>query len=102
MNNEELVKILQDDFHYPSAGTSVVAKKIMQFQPELLASFTAFIQKGELPQISVEDYDLERLMNEFDMNPIAGFLTLDWLMKEPEEAKLTLEQGYDTIKKNQE
>jgi len=41
-------------------------------------------------------------MNEFDMNPIAGFLTLDWLMKEPEKAKLTLEQGYDTIKKNQE
>lgn len=99
MNNEELVEILQDDFHYPSAGASVVAKKIMQFQPELLASFTAFIQKGELPQVSIEGYDLERLMNEFDMTPIAGFLTLDWLMRDPEEAKLTLERGYDTIKK---
>ncbi len=32
------------------------------------------------------------------MNPIAAFLTLDWLIREPEQAIESLKHGYDFIK----
>lgn len=34
------------------------------------------------------------------MNEVAGFLTLDWLLREPEKAIASLKKGHDTISYN--
>ena len=100
MEKEEMIQILQDKFNYPKGGATLIAEKISQFQPELLQMFTTYIKKAEIPLISVEGYDFDDLINQYKMTPIAGFLTLDWLMREPEKAKQCLLHGYDSIGKD--
>jgi hypothetical protein len=45
----------------------------------------------------VEGYSIERLMKEFGMNPIAAFLALDWLIRDPDTARALIKRGFDRI-----
>lgn len=98
MNLEQLLKKLQEDFDYPEAGARLVAQKIVNFQPEVRTAFDHFIERGEKPTITIQDYDFDRLTEAYQMKPIAAFLTLDWLAREPDEAVKKLAKGFDTVK----
>jgi hypothetical protein len=66
--------------------------------PEVKDAFTTWWQDGTLPFLEVEDYSVSTLIEEHDMNPIAAFLTLDWLAREPHLAKKSLRKGHDYVR----
>ncbi|MGE5653141.1 MAG: hypothetical protein ACM3ZQ_02580 [Bacillota bacterium] len=95
LNKEELTQHLMTEFSYPARGAALVAEKLMKLHPELEAQFVIWWHNGSLPRVTVEEYTVERLMHEHSMNPIAAMLTLDWLLREPEQAKASLKRGHD-------
>jgi hypothetical protein len=99
MKKEELVDLLKEKYGYPQAGAVLVADKLSKFQRETRQAFEVYLETEAKPDISVEGFDFDRLTSQYEMNPIAAFLTLDWLLREPEKAVESLQRGYDTISK---
>jgi hypothetical protein len=93
----ELVTRLVSEFGYPLQGAQMVAEKLLACGPEIKAAFLYWWNEGSLDDLVVEGYTVQRLMEEHGMNPIAAFLTLDWLMREPEKAKVSLARGHDRV-----
>lgn len=98
MNTEEIRKNVVDKFsEYVNKSLVRVIDSIEKMYGEIRLELEKFLETGILPKLLVEGYSFERLKKEFGMNPIAVFLTLDWLKKEPGKANEALEQGYDKI-----
>ena len=61
-------------------------------------AFLQWWQTGVLDRtLEIAGYTLTRLIHGHAMSPIAAFLTLDWLDREPENAKASLGRGHDQI-----
>lgn len=99
INANELIHRLTTEFGYPPKGAQIVAEKLANCTPQIQATFTKFWETGEISVMEVEGYTVSRLMAEHGMKPIAAFLTLDWLIREPEKAKASLKKGHDVVVK---
>jgi hypothetical protein len=97
MNPEELKDILMTKFHYPPQGADIIIEKAAVFHPDVGSAFEAWLDDGEIPDLTCEGYSIPQLISDFDMNPVAAFLTMDWLFKSPDEAVTSLKRGYDRI-----
>jgi len=98
MNIEAIKKKILKKFPvYDEKNIEGVSCDIEEMDKDLRMELENFLETGIAPSIELEGYSIERLKKEFGMNPIGAFLTLDWLKKEPEEAKKSLERGYDEI-----
>lgn len=93
----ELTERLTSEIGYPPAGAELVADKIEGLHPELRQAFARWWGTGEWPDVEIEGYTVERLVEERGLNPLAALLTLDWLRREPEAARTTIEHGHDRI-----
>jgi len=92
MEEERIIKKLTDE-GCPSFMVSNMVEKIKAMDPELLAVFSLWCDNGKTPDIEVEGFTFESLVNDYDMNPVGAFLTLDWLRKEPEKASQEIKRG---------
>lgn len=75
-----------------------LTKKIAAIDASLKPDFKKFWEIGSLT-CSVErgEYNFALLIERWNMTPIGAFMTLDWLIREPEEADKSLRRGYDKI-----
>jgi hypothetical protein len=94
---KELVDGLITKFNYPKSGAMIVASKLLHLQVFLKPLFIDWWFNEIKPSIKLEGYTFERLTDSYKMNPIAAFLTLDWLSRDPKQARISLEHGYDFI-----
>lgn len=101
ITKKELMQRLNSEFGYSASGAKLIADQLVTFTPELHAAFDKWWRDNKLPTIEVEDYSLQLLMERHNQNPIAAFLTLSWLIKEPDRAKDALRRGYDRILDNE-
>lgn len=92
-----LIPRLIQEFGYPRAGAELIAGKLINSCEIVWDSFWAWWQSGETPKIAVEGYSVASLAEKHSMKPIAAFLTLDWLTREPELAKASLHKGHDRV-----
>jgi hypothetical protein len=99
---KELVDGLITKYGYPKSGATLVSSKLLHLQRPINSMFRDWWLFGEKPNVDIEGYTFESLMELHNMNPIAAFLTLDWLMREPERAKESLKHGYDFIETDSE
>jgi len=102
-NNEittaDLIHRLIEEFGYPPAGAKLVAEKLVASSPMVKVSFLHWWRTGVLDtEMEIEGYTLTRLIDQHTLKPIAAFLTLDWLVREPETARAVIARGYDRIK----
>jgi hypothetical protein len=97
MNKTNVIKKLISDFSYPETGAQLIAEKIEESSPGIQEAFQVYFTSGEFPIFSIEGYTLQNLMSDHGMNPIAALLTLDWLVREPEQALKSLERGHDDV-----
>ncbi len=94
---EEIVPRLVAEFGYSLSHAERIAHDLSVAQPRTKAAFWHWWNTGlDLP-LEIEGYTKARLMSEWSTNPIAAFLNLDYLERDPDEAKAALEEGYDTI-----
>lgn len=82
---------------YTEGNIEKIIEKIENLTPELRMGLEKFIETGDLPETEVEGWTVKKLKEERGMNEVASILTLDWLGREPKEAKETLEKGFDHI-----
>ena len=99
MDENELIPRLVAEFGYPPKGAQLVAQKLVNCTPQIKDAFEKFWQNGEMPLFEVEGYTFSRLADEHGMKPMAAFLTLDWLIREPKRAKASLRKGHDVAGK---
>lgn len=97
MNRNDVIARLIDEYNYPTKGAQLVATKLEALTIEVRPYFERWWAGGPIPNLQIERYTVRRLMEEHGMNPIAGFLTLDWLVREPEMALASLKKGHDKI-----
>ena len=97
MDAQSLIPRLVSEFGYPQTGAQLVANKLVNCSPQVAVAFTEWWESGDLPELNVEGYTLLQLINEHNMKPIAAFLTLDWIVREPEKAKASLRKGHDRV-----
>jgi hypothetical protein len=102
MKANELIPRLINEFGYPPQGAQIIADKLANSTSQIQTIFNKFWEDGNVPDIEVEGYTISDLTEEHGMKPIAAFLTLDWLIREPEKAKASLQKGHDYVEKREE
>lgn len=97
LDNGDLLMRITTEYGYPLPRAESAVQKLLNLQPQLRPAFEAWWGSGHFPDIEVEGYSIESLMKEFGMNPIAAFLALDWLIRDPETARALIKRGFDRI-----
>ena len=97
MTSEAIASWLMSDQGYPRERAAALAGKILNCASFIQAGFEQWWQTKQLPELEVEGVTLKLLIEEHNMKPVAAFLTLDWLLRDPEEAKKFLHTGYDAV-----
>jgi len=80
---------LQNELGYSADGASAVSNRIIQARKGVQAAFWRWWWTGEMA-LTVEGYTPDRLVWDHGLTPIAAFLTLDWLLRDPDAAKISL------------
>lgn len=78
---------------YPEFMLEQTADKIERLTPEIARHFETWAETDENPNLEICGYSFSRLTSEFKMKPVAAFLALDWLVREPKKASAALNRG---------
>lgn len=95
---EEIIARLVAEFDYTEKDAEGVVQNLLACTPVIQEAFEKWWRGDglDLP-LEVKGYTLKRLIEEYGFEPIAAFLDMDWLIREPEEACKALARGYDSI-----
>ncbi len=97
LSQDEIVQRLVREFGYAEWHAVRVADDIAGFTPAVAEAFSRWWRTGELPALEVEGYTAARLVAEWHLQPVAIFLALDWLVRDPKRAVAALQRGYDRV-----
>lgn len=92
IEKNKILELLKDE-NYPEFMYENTYQKISRFHDTVAASFASWIEHGKNPDITVEGYSYDFLTKRMNMQPVGAFITLDWLIREPERAKNALKKG---------
>lgn len=92
MDRERIKEILVEE-QYPEFMIENTADKIEAFSLVVCEAFDNWSKNKSQPNISIEGFSFTDLITKWGMNPVGAFITLDWLLREPEKAKRTLNKG---------
>lgn len=82
---------LVSDFDCKESQADGVVEKITKLAPDIYAAFEEWFNTGVVKEIEVEGYTVSSLRKlKKEMNIIGAYLTLDWLRREPHQAKSAL------------
>jgi hypothetical protein len=98
LDSKSLVPRLVRDFGYPERGAKLVASDLAAAGEPVLSAFVQWWETGTLPLVEVEGYTVSRLVEEQGLHPVAAFLALDWLRRDPQEALRVLAKGHDSVR----
>ena len=92
MDRDNIIMLLcsQD---YPQYMLEQTADKLENMNSCLMEAFEDWANNGTIPTIEVEGWSYKRLIEKFKMRPIAAFLALDWLIRDPEKASKSLKKS---------
>jgi len=95
---QNLTDLLVNRLNYSMADTSGMIPELMAMQPAIKAAFLRWWSSGTIPdEPRYEGYSAQSLALKHNLQPVAAFLTLDWLATEPEVAKRAISEGYDQV-----
>ncbi len=97
MDAQSFIPRLISEFGYPEAGAQLVADRLAGCSPQIQTAFLEWWKTGRLLELEIEGYTVQRLTTQHHMKPIAAFLTLDWLGREPQKALASLAKGHDEV-----
>ncbi|HOV34783.1 MAG TPA: hypothetical protein PLS56_02205 [Candidatus Dojkabacteria bacterium] len=82
---------------YNEDQLSKIMSQIDAMSPLLKKSLQKYLEKGTLDEINLLGYTVQSLKDNYGMNEITAFLTLDYILREPEKAVESIKKRYDTI-----
>ena len=90
------MKAIQDiliERGYPEKQAILVASNLQTLAPTSKAGLTSWLADQTETDYLIEGFKLSELKQKFDMTYPAALLTMDWLIKEPELAKKSIQRG---------
>lgn len=75
---------------YTKAEAKSAAEKILSMDQDIKAALIQWMEDGIIENVVVEGFDVCGLMEHMGFSAIASFLLLDWLKRNPNEAKTAL------------
>lgn len=101
-----LIDFLLEQGYESRTGAQAAAIKIESMQPDLRAAFFQWSETGQLPDLlpiiteGVEGVSIPDLVKRLGLSIPAAFLMLDWLIRDPNNAKIALANPIDQIQTN--
>lgn len=92
MDKNIILALLKEE-SYPAHMIENTLAKLENLQPQVALMFSAWVNTGKIPETSIEGFTYSTLVDNYGMKPIGAFLTLDWLVREPERACASLKKG---------
>lgn len=92
METKEIVKYLEAQ-GVPKDQTEELAQMLEKANPMIYNAFKAHIKEGNDPDLCIEGYTCKGLMKELGLSITGALLTMDWLIREPENAKKAIKEG---------
>ena len=92
MERDKIIMLLcsQD---YPEFMLEQTADKLERLTPQIARLFETWAETEQKPDLEICGYSYSRLTRDFKMKPVAAFLALDWLVREPKKASAALNRG---------
>lgn len=92
MNRDNIIMMLcaQD---YPAYMLEKTADKVEHMDEHIKSAFEEWVDSNTIPTIEIEGWNYGKLVEKFNMRPVAAFLALDWLTRDPEKATKALKRG---------
>lgn len=94
LSREEIINIIKQRFpgEYNEDKINSVLDEIQFLDPEVREALENYLRTGEIKDLEAEGCKVTALMDKkgSGLNPIAAYLTLDYLKASPEEAKKNL------------
>ena len=90
------MKTIQDiliERDYPEKQAILVASNLQTLDPTLKDGLISWLTDQTETDYLIEGFKLSELKQKFDMTYPAALLTMDWLIKEPELAKKSIQRG---------
>ena len=89
------------DLGYEAADADGMVGEMLAMQLPIREAFIEWWRNGQTDQLpeapTYEGYTPASLARQYNLRPVAAFLTLDWLATEPDVARKALSEGYDEI-----
>lgn len=71
-----------------------MVQRIQNSNKKIYDAIEDYLKSGREPILKVSGYTCQQLKKKYpQMNTIAALLTLDWLLREPEEAEKAISEG---------
>ena len=91
---ENIRELLMSRFGYSEQDISVLCSDLEQLDQALVPVLAKWIKDGDCSDSTeYSGYSINSLRAEYEMNSIAALLTLDWIIKEPEQAISAIKGG---------
>ena len=90
------MKTIQDiliERGYPQKQAISIASDLQAIDPALQNGLQSWLADQTETDFLIEGFKLSDLTQKFDMTYPAALLTMDWLIKEPELAKKSIQRG---------
>lgn len=78
---------------YPERQAISVASDLMDIDSQLTDGLSHWLENETETEYTIEGFKLSELKHKFDMTYPAALLTMDWLIKDPEKAKYSIQRG---------
>jgi len=86
--------ILTEKYGYSEQEAVLMASDLSVLDPQLIPIYERWMETGEEENSQeFNSYSIDSLRLEYGMNFFAAITTLDWIVKEPENALPALKQG---------
>lgn len=91
--DKEIIKEILEKEQYPEFMIETTIAKIDKFSPAVADAFDAWCSGHGNIELEIEGFAFVDLVSKWGMNSVGAFITLDWLVREPESAKQALSRG---------
>ena len=92
MNREEITSALIRE-GYAEKQAELTATELMEIDSSLMPLLSEWVRNRKQSEKEAEGFTLLGLQAQYDMTYPAALLTIDWLIKEPQIARIAIERG---------
>lgn len=78
---------------FDEQSSEILAENLATMSPRLQERLDTWLKTGEESDFESHGMSIQRLMEENDMQYQAALLTMDWILKEPDQALQALDRG---------
>lgn len=99
MNTPELINQIQTLYTniYQADRLAKLSNSVENLAPVIRHALEHFLTTSTHLEINILGHSVQSLMQGSKQNELAAYLTLDWLIREPQRAQEVLKRGYDKI-----